>query len=88
MPFPYSLYFSSPSTLLPTRFDVRNTALDTTPNSNANPTTATALGIFFFLLAPAAHDRETIPDYRLDSDIHSDHSADDRPGYNNCIDFP
>ena len=46
------------------------------------------LAFSFFLLAPAAHDRDAIPDCRLDSDIHSGHSADDRPGYNNCIDFP
>ena len=37
----------SPNTLLPTILDVKNVALDTTPNSRANPVTATAFGIFF-----------------------------------------
>ena len=39
---------SSPSILLPIIFEVRNTALDTTPKSTANPTTATAFGNPFF----------------------------------------
>jgi hypothetical protein len=38
---------SSPKTLFPTMFDVKNVALDTTPNNRASPVTAIAFGIFF-----------------------------------------
>ena len=37
---------SSPSSLFPIIFDVRNVALETTPNRRASPVTATAFGIF------------------------------------------
>ena len=37
---------SSPRILFPIMFDVRNVALETTPNRSASPVTATAFGIF------------------------------------------